>query len=145
MVAYSFAPMFAHQVATLIKRQTVRADRPRHARQGEAVQLYAGMRTRQCRKLVDPDPVCTKVQRIEIAVSSLIDVLVASIAIDGIPLTREEIETFARDDGFAPELLGASTPFPIQSTARANMGQFWQLNHGTGLFHGVLVRWEPQL
>ncbi len=135
MVAYSFAPQFREQVSLLVKRQTVRAPRKRHARPGEPVQLYTAMRTRHCRKLVDHDPTCISVTPIEIAVSSLIDELIASIVVDGIPLARDEIEAFARDDGFAPEL--------HDRTARFNMGAFWAQTHGYGNFSGVLIKWEP--
>lgn len=144
MVAYSFRPMFGDQISALVKCQTVRADRKRHACAGEHLQLFTGMRTRQCRKLIDPDPVCTSVHRIEISVSTLINALVASIIIDGIPLDRDEIEAFARADGFAPELLPACCPFPVANTARQNMGQFWLASHGAGGFEGVLIRWEPR-
>lgn len=64
MVAYSFHRMFAPDVEAMIKRQTVRAHRKRHARIGEPVQLYTGMRTKQCRKLVIPDPICHRVDEI---------------------------------------------------------------------------------
>tara|TARA_R110002096_G_scaffold172484_10_gene346217 strand:+ start:719 stop:1081 length:363 start_codon:yes stop_codon:yes gene_type:complete len=52
---------FADDVTAGRKNFTIRADRKRHARPGEPVQLYTGMRTRSCRKLVDPDPVCEKI------------------------------------------------------------------------------------
>ncbi|SDA39358.1 hypothetical protein [Mesorhizobium qingshengii] len=141
MVAYSFKAMFAPQVSGLTKRQTVRADRKRHARPGEPVQLYQGMRTIHCRKLVDHDPICTRVRSIEIAVSDLMAVAIVSIAIEGIPLHREEIELFCRADGFAPWFV-----FDLGlrgDAARENMGQFWLQHHGIGRFQGVLIEWEP--
>jgi hypothetical protein len=151
MVAYSFAPEFRPQVAALIKRQTVRAHRKRHARPGEPVQLYAGMRTKHCRKLVDTDPLCTAVRPIEIHLNNLIDELVASIAIDGRPLNRDEIEAFAVADGFSPEVFEWSDTrrralgrdLQALRTARANMGLFWLLTHGECRFEGVVVTWEP--
>jgi hypothetical protein len=60
MVAYSFQKRFADAVLAGLepgpwrpgmKRWTLRHDRRRHARPGEAVQLYTGMRTRSCRLL----------------------------------------------------------------------------------------------
>ncbi|RUW41500.1 ASCH domain-containing protein [Mesorhizobium sp. M2A.F.Ca.ET.015.02.1.1] len=141
MVAYSFKPMFGPQVRGLIKRQTVRADRKRHARPGEAVQLYQGMRTRHCVKLVERDPICTRVRSIEIAVSDLMPGAIVSIAIEGIPLQREEIEAFCRADGFAPSYV---RDFGLHGkTARENMGLFWLQHHGVGRFDGVLIEWEP--
>jgi hypothetical protein len=141
MVAYSFKAMFAPQVSGLIKRQTVRADRKRHARPGEPIQLYQGMRTIHCRKLVDPDPTCSRVRAIEIAVSDLMPVAIVSIAIEGIPLHREEIELFCRADGFAPSCV---FDFGLKGeTARENMGLFWLQHHGVGRFEGKLIEWEP--
>ncbi|WP_292672606.1 hypothetical protein [Mesorhizobium sp.] len=83
MVAYSFKTMFGPQVSALMKRQTVRADRKRHARPGEPVQLYQGMRTRNCVKLVDPDPICVRVRPIAIVTTWLLEEFIASIVIDG--------------------------------------------------------------
>ena len=145
MVAYSFNAIFANQVSSLRKRQTVRAERKRHARPGEPVQLYAGMRTRSCRKLVHPDPVCSSVSKIEISLSILIDDMIASISIDGIPLRSEEIEAFAKADGFGVEEVGdwRFKATGRRGTARWNMGDFWMRNHGSGRFDGVLIKWEP--
>lgn len=49
MVAYSFHPRFVDAILGGTKRQTIRMHRRRHARPGEEMQLYAGMRTRHCR------------------------------------------------------------------------------------------------
>jgi hypothetical protein len=52
MVAYSFKPRFEMPIVTLRKTGTIRAHgRRRHARPGERLQLYTGMRTRSCRLL----------------------------------------------------------------------------------------------
>lgn len=67
MVAYNFMHQFADDVAAGRKNFTLRDERKgrsRHARPGEALQLYTSMRTSSCRKLVDPDPICEKVQPI---------------------------------------------------------------------------------
>jgi hypothetical protein len=47
VVAYSFRQQFRPPILAGTKRQTIRADRKRHARPGEQLQLYTGMRTRQ--------------------------------------------------------------------------------------------------
>jgi hypothetical protein len=47
-VAYSFQRRFVAPILAGTKRQTIRAERKRHARPGEVVSLYHGMRTRQC-------------------------------------------------------------------------------------------------
>lgn len=144
MVAYSFKPFFAGQIAVGTKRQTIRANRARHARPGEILQLYQGMRTKYCQKII-ADQVCTAVVPVEILLSDLINEIVARIAIDGRPLLYNEIEHFARLDGFAPELLGNSFPARLYGrTARETMGRFWRDAHGdVSRFQGVLITWEP--
>jgi hypothetical protein len=135
MVAYSFAPQFHDQVSALQKLQTVRANRKRHARAGEPVQLYAGMRTRQCRKLVQTDPVCLDVRQIVIELGG--PSLIKSIEIEGIPLDADEIEAFAVADGFGSTL--------ADGHARLRMGLFWTEHHPlVATFDGVVIRWEPK-
>ncbi|RUY12608.1 ASCH domain-containing protein [Mesorhizobium sp. M2A.F.Ca.ET.040.01.1.1] len=145
MVAYSFKAMFGPQVSALIKRHTVRNDRKRHARPGEPVQLYQGMRTRDCIKLVDPDPICSRVRPIVIVASVLLPEFIASIVIDGRSLHRDEIEVFAAADGFGIEHVG---DWRFKRTghvgsARWNMGAFWQAEHGAGTFQQKLIEWDP--
>lgn len=136
MVAYSFRPQFAEPIATLAKRQTVRAlGKRRHARPGEPLQLYTGMRTRQCRKLLDVDPVCIDVRPIEIRIGG--PAYIAAMSIDGAPLSRDEIEAFACADGF-----GAQVP---DGFAALRMNLFWQVHHPLlPVFEGVVIRWEPR-
>lgn len=134
MVAYSFKAMFADPIERGVKCQTVRAGRARHARVGEAVQLYTAMRTRHCRKLITPDPICIEVQSIEIDIGPKNPNIITDIEIDGVALTADEIETFAIADGFGGDLLGA--------TARRNMGLFWLKNHQSNAFKGVVIRWK---
>lgn len=127
MVAYSFKARFADAIASGRKRQTVRANRKRHARPGELLQLYMGMRTRHCRKLV-ADPVCRSVEAIRINVDED-----GRLAI-GLPtkggnarfLNRSDRQRFAEADGFSSE---------------ADMHAFWATEHGYGLFEGVLISW----
>ena len=57
MVAYSFKARFVPLIREGLKTQTIRAQRSRHARPGELIQLFSGMRTHLCEKIV-PDPVC---------------------------------------------------------------------------------------
>ena len=52
MVAYGFKPFFEPQIIAGLKPQTVRGDRRRHAHPGDYLQLYVGMRTRHCRKII---------------------------------------------------------------------------------------------
>ena len=53
MVAYSFQPEFSTPIETGRKESTIRPKgKRRHARVGEELQLYTGMRTRNCRQLL---------------------------------------------------------------------------------------------
>lgn len=116
MVAYSFKARFALDVATGKKMQTIRTDRKRHARAGEPVQLYTGMRTKACRKLIDPDPICV--------LSTYCAVRPDGITLgDHPPMDRDE---FARADGFADwqDMLAFFCPDGKE-------------------FVGRLIRWEP--
>lgn len=65
MVAYSFQRRFVPAIAEGRKTQTIRGQRKRHARPGERLQLYSGMRTRGCQKII-PDPVCAGVWPIDL-------------------------------------------------------------------------------
>ena len=131
MVAYSFAPQFIEPVSTLVKRQTVRAYRKRHARPGEALQLYSGMRTKHCRKLVDPDPICIDLRQIVIAHGAGQPLL---IELEGRFLRESEIEEFAIADGF-----GGSVS---DGLAAQRMADFWLKTHGPRCFGGVVIRWR---
>lgn len=128
MVAYNFQPRFADAVAAGRKCQTMRRrGKRRHARAGEPVQLYTGMRTKACRKLVDPDPMCIGVDDIEIdiGISQIEEMRINGAALDG-----HEREAFARDDGFPGE---------------AEFHEWLVAVHGSGRFEGVVVRWRQPL
>ncbi|TAZ57848.1 ASCH domain-containing protein [Rhizobium ruizarguesonis] len=142
MVAYSFKSYFAPQIEDMTKCQTVRADRARHAWSGEMVQLYQGMRTRHCRRIV-PDQKCAANLPLQIKLSDLLDELIATIIVNGIQLHRDEIEEFACKDGFHPDRLQLIHGGRVKS-ARHNMGIFWQRHHpGVVDFTGRLIRWKP--
>jgi hypothetical protein len=127
LVAYSFRQQFRAPILAGTKRQTIRADRKRHARPSEQLQLYTGMRTRQC--AIIGRAVCESVS------PARIDVEGGQIDAETIPwgTTRSPIkmDAFAREDGFAdwPE-----------------MQAFWRVNHpGVPVFSGVLIRWGALL
>jgi hypothetical protein len=125
MVAYSFAPRFASLVESGQKTQTIRAHRKRHARPGEPVQLFTGMRTRACRRLLSPDPVCDVVFSIEMLfeVGCPGGLIRPAGATDWAPISDD----FARSDGFADA---------------GDMRGFWVNTWGIGRFEGVLIGWE---
>lgn len=124
MVAYSFQKRFAPVILDGTKIGTIRAERKRHARVGEPIQLYQGMRTRYCKKIVE-DPICTAVLPI------MLDVLPKGFGIIEIGKPRWLLHShgqdqFARCDGFAD----------IE-----DMHAFWLKSHGEGVFRGFWVLW----
>lgn len=128
MVAYSFKTAFVDRIYSGSKRQTVRRKgAKRHARPGEPVQLYQGLRTRHARKII-PDPLCIGVDDILIMVDGEAEDRIGFIEINGRRLDQKERAEFAWDDGFLN---------------LAHFGRFWWMTHGAGLFDGVVVRWEP--
>ena len=123
MVAYSFQRRFCDQIVRFEKRQTIRLPRKRHARPGEPVQLYFGMRTKHCRKQVSLDPICKSVDPIRFHVPS--DGSLARVE----PPDREMrpvSDRFAQLDGFDDA---------------DDFTRFWLEHHGAGEFQGVLIRW----
>jgi len=135
MVAYSFKAQFAEPIVSGAKRQTIRGDRRRHARPGEALQLYTAMRTKHCRKLLTPDPICVDVRPVTIGIGARNPMIITDIEIDGVSLAADEIEAFAVADGFGGSL--------ADGFARRRMGEFWLKSHGWNLFVGVVIRWVP--
>lgn len=135
MVAYSFNKRFAEPIATghpatgIIKRQTIRAPRKRHVRPGEAIQLYQGMRTKHCRKII-ADQVCVEVRPIELFVTLGYVRFTDTGEAFGISTMLDD---FARQDGFLHWV---------------DLQTFWQAAHPEAsdkdrMFPGVLIRWEP--
>lgn len=149
MVAYSFKARFAapirvglglsvqdehrelggYQPGQIIrpKRQTIRANgRRRHARPGETIQLYHGMRTKKCFKIGDAN--CSAVSMIRLFVHD------ARVLINQRGRLVEyrkpsELDMFAREDGFDDW---------------AGMRAFWLEEHDgkhLGPFVGVLIQW----
>ncbi|GEP06862.1 hypothetical protein [Methylobacterium oxalidis] len=122
MVAYSFKKRFAAPILAGTKAQTIRADRKRHARLGELVQLFTGMRTKHCRRLGEAR--CTEVY--SIALDLELGIVFAN---DGWIRTQEDLDAFARQDGF---------PYWSELVA------FWAAEHpGVSYFSGILIRWTP--
>lgn len=135
MVAYSFNKRFAEPIATghpatgVIKRQTIRAPRQRHARPGELLQIYQGMRTKHCRKII-ADQVCVEVRPIELFVA--LGYVRFTDTGEAFGITTM-LDNFARQDGFLHW---------------ADLQTFWQAAHPEAsdkdmMFPGVLIRWEP--
>ncbi|WP_291208909.1 hypothetical protein [Hyphomonas sp.] len=123
MVAYSFKQRFADPIEQRTKLQTIRLDRKRHARKGEELQLYQGMRTRHCRLL--RRATCTLVCDIEINWKPPVIIRLDKFIVLA---ERGMLEDFARKDGFED---------------LADMRAFWEAEHpGLTIFRGKLIRWE---
>lgn len=134
MVAYSFKKRFAPPILASLepgpltegmKRQTIRADRKRHARPGEELQLYTGMRTKSCRLL--GKPICTAVFPVRLLLGP-----VSTVEIGSEPNTTDAagLDLFARFDGFRDW---------------TDLCAFWAKAHPDVTdFSGVLIRWEPK-
>lgn len=89
MVAYNFQSQFADAVERGEKRRTIRAEgKRRHAKKGDLLQLYTGMRTKGCRKL--GEAICS--------VSTYCAIREDGITLGNYP--RVDIDDFARGDGF---------------------------------------------
>lgn len=125
MVAYSFKERFAGLVEIGAKTQTIRGQRDRHARVGEQVQLYTGMRTSKCRLLARGE--CIDVAPVRIVYGA--DGFVRIGADEGV---QEECrgkarDTFAKADGFKDW---------------DEMRDWFQDQYGGPFFDGVLIRWR---
>lgn len=124
MVAINFSPQFADPVETGTKRQTIRAKA--RCKPGDRLQLYTGMRTKTCRKLMDA--ICTRVRPVAINPTG--------IEIDGKPLfagnaLRGELgdrdNDFAEKDGFKGFM---------------DMADWFLETYGQLPFHGFLIEWR---
>lgn len=108
MPAFSFKKQFVAPVESGAKTHTIRAKRLNRPRPGQVFYGYYGMRTSQCRKLIES--VITRVQDITIDVASLYTDYIAGdhvilvhpkMVIDGEELAEDEMEALARKDGFS--------------------------------------------
>lgn len=95
MVLYGFKKKFATLVESGCKLHTIRDLRKddRHAKPGDKLQLYTGLRTKQCRKLIEADPICWDVFDI------VIDSKQEAVRINGGLLRPAELEALAIGDG----------------------------------------------
>lgn len=120
MVAYSFKKQFVPHILAGQKEQTIRADRKRHARPAEPMQLYTGMRTKQCRLI--GTATCFSVHTVTI------DLPDNSVIIGGDKRQGwADLDRLAHQDGFDGWLA---------------MRSFWLENHPEKpVFSGLLIRW----
>ena len=131
MVSYSFKKQFGEPILTRAKRQTIRAPRvkgpSRHARPGDKLQLYTGLRTQYVRFL--GEALCLRADPIALNFRSEL------IMIDG-SIVRGSVDDFARADGFA---------------GWRDMEAFWKQEHpevfteNEGIFSGYIISWGETL
>lgn len=131
MVALNFKPEFADDVEDGRKRRSIRAPRKdgRNPKAGDKLQLYTGMRHKDCRKLRDAQ--CVSVRPVEI---------------DHMGVTLEGRKLYCGD---APAYAGGVDPEHYDSDfARADgfdtfqdMREFFEREHGLP-FKGLLIEWR---
>ena len=112
MPAINFRPEFVDAVENGTKRQTIRRRRKQPIKKGDRLQLYTGMRTKQCRRLATT--ACVSVQSIVITE--------AWVMLGG---SYVDLDKLAKDDGFCNW---------------AEMRDFFSTQYGLP-FVGVLIRW----
>lgn len=117
MVALNFQLQFAPLVESRIKRQTIR--RSDRVRVGQRLQLYTGQRTRDCRKLVTPDPVCTVVTYVHLSADDIV--------LGSTKHAPRGFDDFARADGFLDY---------------ADMWLWFQKTYEMPHFIGRLIKWD---
>lgn len=132
MVAYSFQKRFPPLILAGRKSHTLRGQRRRHARIGEPVQLYQGMRTKSCKLIAEP--VCDRFHGVFLKFSEwqafeFFDVAEQEPGVwrrvgDLRPI--ENPDAFACSDGFDD----------IE-----DMGRFWLDTHGVRTWDGFLIGW----
>lgn len=136
MVAYSFKRRFVDPIRVGLgiecdvrpmtgppepKTHTIRADRKRHARVGELIQLYCGMRTRECFLIGVAG--CIVVWPIRLSLGRRAGVFLP----DGERRGAKMLDVFARGDGFKDW---------------ADMREFWRVEHpGVDEFNGAFIKW----
>lgn len=124
MVAINFMPQFAEAVEDGSKRQTIRANA--RCKPGDRLQLYTGMRTKTCRKLMDA--ICIRVRPVMIDSTDMeLDGtrLIAGNALRDEPDDRDN--DFAEKDGFKSFM---------------DMADWFRKTHGDLPFHGFVIEWR---
>jgi hypothetical protein len=116
MVVFNFSPQFIADVESGRKTQTIRQASRTAA--GDAVQLYTGQRTKDCRKL--GDAVCID--------STYIGMIANGITRGDVSRFPRDRDEFAKADGFADY---------------AAMWKWFSERYETNSFAGYITRWRP--
>jgi hypothetical protein len=130
MPALNFKAQFADDVAFGIKRQTVRAHRKDgrpHAKPGDTIKLYTGMRTKACRLLAEATVTSLRPVRIEACKMFIGGNRLPSVIYDR--NCEQTDNEFAEADGFS---------------GFTEMAEWFQDAHGLP-FEGIVICWnEPR-
>lgn len=130
MVAYSFQQRFAQPIIDGTKLQTIRAHgKRRHARPGEALQLFTGMRMKQCKLIREAKCIEVANIRLELGMDPAVRETFGSAWGDAHWVARgiKELNKFAQSDGFENW---------------REIEAFWRAEHGAiESFNGVVIRW----
>ncbi len=135
MVAYSFQPGFVAPIEAGTKLHTLRNPRKRHARPGEALQLYTGMRTRSCRLVARKT--CSQVLGVWLdfrSSSQPVQLFETAELVPGEPRRIgpchdvADVDAFAVADGFSR--------FEV-------LARWWRKTHEVRYWEGVLIGWGP--
>jgi hypothetical protein len=125
MVAYGFRDRFREPILAGTKGGTIRADRKRHARPGEQLQLFTGLRTKHC-ELICRLP-CMAVEPVSLVLRAP-----QSVQVGGrrVIVRVTELDIFATFDGFHNF---------------DEMVEFWNQEHPAvpDTFSGQHIRWLP--
>lgn len=133
MVAYSFQPQFERPIVERIKPQTLRGRRDRHARPGERIQHYLGLRTRSCRRIATAT--CDRLQAIALDFGAGVPILLQTVehpakgVFDPVGDAQrvEAVDAFAISDGFE---------------SWEAMARFWRDTHRVTAWQGYLIGWD---
>lgn len=120
MVAINFSQQFVSSIASGNKRQTIRQSK--RCKPGQQLQLYKGMRTKECRLI--RNAICKDVRDISFSIDPLF--FSPRIELNGDKLTHSEALDLAIDDGF-----GDATAMTV----------FFKGLYGMP-FNGYLITWE---
>lgn len=100
MVAYNFQARFAPAILDGTKCQTIRPrGKRRPPRVGETLQLFTGLRTKDVKRLLFRDAVCTSVEGISISARTGVVSMLCSNHWQW--LDSDQVEALAKADGFA--------------------------------------------
>ena len=130
MGLYNFKARFVPMVESGEKTHTIREKRKYPSKAGETLHLYTGLRTKQARRIFSAT--CLKTEPIEIRrrVNMRADVeqvVLYDVIIGDQKLAGDEIEAFARRDGF---------------TDFADMMAFWRKEKRRFPWRGDVIHWD---